>query len=59
MAMEAGVGPVFYLLDQPMFDRIVVQVVEMPLQVFSITNLVFPVAPLPEAFFAFLPLALG
>ena len=51
-AMKARMGPIRYTGDIPVFDRIVVEVVAMAFEIPLITNLVFPIAVLPDGLFS-------
>ena len=48
MAVKLGIRPIPDPFDQFMLDRIVMQVIHVPLEVRFIPNLVFPVSALPE-----------
>jgi hypothetical protein len=49
VAVKRGEGPIDHALDQAVLDRIVVNIIHMPLEVVFVPNSVFPVTPLPEA----------
>lgn len=49
--MEGGVGPLRHLHGMAVLDRIVMDVVDVPMQVGVVANQMFPVTPLPKADF--------
>jgi len=53
ISMVGRPRPIFYPLNKPVLDRIVMNVIDMALQVFFVANLMFPEPALPDAPFAF------
>ena len=53
ITMETTVRPVGYTSDVAMLHGIEMNIVDMPLEIRLISNGMFPVASLPDAFFAF------
>ena len=52
VAVEAGVWPINDPRHKTVFDRIVVDVVDMPVKISIISDGVFPIAALPNSLFA-------
>ena len=53
VAVKTAERPISRARHQPMFRRIVMDVINMPLEIGIITNGVLPIAALPDAFFGF------
>ncbi len=50
--MKRRMRPILRLLHQPMFDWIEMHIIDMPLQINIIANLMFPETPLPDSLLA-------
>ena len=57
--MEGRKRPIDCTPDMPVLNRVVMDVIHMPLQITMIPNQVFPEAPLPDAAFTLIGAALG
>ena len=51
IAVKSGIWPIFHLLNQAVFQRIDVHIIEMPVKIFFIANQMFPIMTLPNAAF--------
>ena len=49
--VETAERPIAHLFRMPMLDRVVMDVIDMPLQIDGVADLMFPIPPLPNAFF--------
>ena len=49
--VETAERPIAHLFRIPVLDRVVMDVIDMPLQIDGVPDLMFPIPPLPNAFF--------
>lgn len=52
VAMEAGVGPVGGAVDEAVFDRVVMDVIDVVPVIVFVPDQVFPISSLPDAAFS-------
>jgi hypothetical protein len=52
VSMKRRMRPILRLPHQPMLDRIEMHIIDMPLQINIVANLVFPETPLPDSLLA-------